>query len=244
MKRLRWTMLALGVSMAVGCPGADEGTDTMDIAGANDMEAYDMLATAVGHLLEDYEREDARLLAAHGRTGERAAFPDPEPPHDLAFIPFAGGMPRQAPQPSREEMVLRDGEGKVVDRIPAREARDPLIPGSVEAWDALAAAMRTTEAWEYSPPGWRVRASDPPPDPHTMILRLDNLEDRDPGYPGPGDPGLYAGVEGDGVHYTIIASRPPWFWFPKSVRSEGRWVRSEVWLTHFLRVERADGGWR
>ena len=98
----------------------------------------------------------------------------------------------------------------------------------MEAWDALAAAMRTTEAWEYSPWGELRGISDPPPDPHSMILRVGTLKDR----------GLYAGVDGDRIYSVSVHVRTPWGWVKEN------WVRPWWWESHSLRVERDGDGWK
>ena len=199
-------------------------------------ELYQVLEASVQYLLDDYDKEDARLLKRHGRTGVRADFPGSEPRYAVSFVPFSGGVPRPDPFPGREGFAIYDDEGKQVRYVHPIPPSDFLDAGAVSAWDELGAAMRTTEAWQYDPLGDMIAISEPPPDDNAMILTLGNLQDE----------GLYAGEAGDGVYYVAIRTRPPWHWLApwKFTPDEGSWTRSELWVDNHLRVERTEDGWR
>ena len=227
MKKPLITLATLAV-FGTGCLSEDGSEDILELEASNVEEAYAVLEAAVQYLLDDYDRADARLLATHGPTGVRASVP--ETPYAIAFVPFKGGPPRPPTQPAQKEVIFRDPDGTESGRIHATEPYDPLMPGTVEAWDALAKVMRTTEAWEYSPWDRPKGRTNPRPDQHTMILRVADLMD---------DGRLHSGVKDDGVYYLFIEAKKPWEW-----HWSGKWMRPLRWEGHHLTVSRIDDGWR
>ena len=227
----------MGLLAVVSGAGCGEGRGGSSASGpADSPDLYQVLEAAVQYLLDDYDREDLRLLEKYGRTGVREGFSEFEPRYAISFVSFSGGVPRPDPFPAQEEVLIYDDEEKEVDRLYAMEEYDPLMEGATTAWDVLAKAMRTTEAWEYDPVGEMIGATDPPPHENTMILRLMNLH----------DDGFLAGGAGDGVYYVYIQMRAPWHWLApwKWTPEEGSWIRSDVWVGHSLKVERRENGWR